>query len=151
MRKKNLKPSFELSKLSFMLCAFDKFSLQKLIPFFKYTSSASSCITTVLLCSQPFRASTMSWSNCLMNTEREFVQNKLLIWPRSSLWCWYEAQSKLWFPTSSAIDFMYLFPNFPESLFRIALADTVLETKTCVPPNMLVMKQLPYLRVMLCC
>ena len=41
---------------------------------------------------------------------------------------------------------MYLFVNFPPSLFKIALADSVLETKTCVSPNRFVLKQLPYLK-----
>ena len=51
----------------------------------------------------------------------------------------------LWSPTSSAIDLIYLFVNFPNSLFRIAFADSVLETKTCVSPKRLVLKQFPYL------
>jgi hypothetical protein len=40
---------------------------------------------------------------------------------------------------------MYLLVNFPKSLFKIALADSVLETKTCVSPKRLVLKQFPYL------
>lgn len=113
--------------------------------FDEQTLRASLSTMTVPPSSQVVRALTTSSSNCLTNNDMEFVENKLTKRLRSNLWWWDEAHSKLWFPTSSAIDFMYLLVNFPESLFRIALADSVLDTNTCVSPNMLVLKQLPYL------
>lgn len=113
--------------------------------FHRQTFKASSSTMIVPPCSHPLRASTTSWSNCLTSNDMEFEENKLTSLARSSLWWWGEAQSKLWFPTSSAIDFMYLFVNRPNSLFSIVLADSVLFTNTCVSPNMLVLKQFPYL------
>lgn len=115
------------------------------VEFLCCTLSASSRTTTVALCSQLLRLSTISWSNCLMNKDKEVVENKLLRRPRISLWCWWEAHKRLWRPTNSAMDFIYLFVNLQESLFKIAFADSVLETNTCVSPNMLVLKQFPYL------
>lgn len=102
-------------------------------------------MTTVSLCSHPFNDCTTNWSNFWVNSDNEVLENKPPRWVRSSLWCCWGAQSILWSPSSLAIDLMYLFVNFPDSLLRIIFAEHVLDRKTWVIPNMFVLKQLPYL------
>lgn len=100
-----------------------------------------------LWCFQVERFWSTSWSNWVTRSDNEFVENKWLKWLLSNLCCFsWEAQRRLSGPTNFAIDLIYFFVNLPaDSLLRTVLDDSVLEMKTWVPPNKLVLKQFPYL------
>lgn len=115
-----------------------------LVLFWWNTLSVSSWITRTDPHFQVVVAWRRSESKSWTKEDRESVENREKREPRMSLWCWCAAQSKLSRPTSSAIDFIYFFENFPSS-FRITFADSVLDIKTCVSPNNLVLKHFPYL------
>jgi hypothetical protein len=109
------------------------------------TLSASSCMITRDPHVQVLVVSITSWSNNWTKEDKEWAENKLKRRLRISLWCCSAAHNKLSGPKISEIDFMYFFENFPPSFRRITFADSLLEIKTWVSPNNLVLKQFPYL------
>lgn len=110
-----------------------------------FTFMASSNTTTCFFLSHCLRIWTVNSSKCSIKGAKESNVKRLEIWRRRKAWCSCEEQSMLCFPSNSPIDFIYLLEKSMDSDPKRDFATFVLEINTCVCPNMLVLKQSPYL------